>query len=114
MRLAALHHTEMAREHATFQAAVSSTTELVLRHSPSNIARVEVVSELAVEIQKLDGRRVKLEQPATRICDLLLRPPPDQAWLVDHLDEAARQLREELAGRQEAEAELEALWCSTA
>jgi hypothetical protein len=57
----------------------------------------------------VDQHRFKLEQPAARICNLLLRSPPSQAWLADHLDEAAGQLREELATRREAEAELEAL-----
>jgi hypothetical protein len=52
---------------------------------------------LTVEFQKVEGCRLKLEQPATRIYDLLLRPPPNQAWLADHLDEAIGQLREELA-----------------
>jgi hypothetical protein len=43
MRLAALRHTKMAGELATFWAAVSTTAELVLRRSPSNFARAEVV-----------------------------------------------------------------------
>jgi hypothetical protein len=52
---------------------------------------------------------LKFDWPVARICNLLLKPPPGQAWLADRLDEAARRLREELATRQEAEAELEAL-----
>jgi hypothetical protein len=52
---------------------------------------------------------VKLEWPAARIYDLLLRPPPGQAWLADRLDEAVGQLREELVRRWKAEVELEAL-----
>jgi thymidylate synthase len=57
----------------------------------------------------MEWRRAKLEWPAARICDLLLGPPPDRTWLVDQLDEAIEQLREELARRREVEAELEAL-----
>jgi hypothetical protein len=52
---------------------------------------------------------LKFDWPVARICNLLLKPPPGRAWLADRLDEAARRLREELATRQEAEAELEAL-----
>jgi hypothetical protein len=35
-----------------------------------------------------------------RICDLLLGPPPSQARLADHLDEAIRQLGVELEALQ--------------
>jgi hypothetical protein len=89
MWLAALRHTEMARELTTFRAVVSSVVESLLGHSPSNTARAEVVGNLVAEFQKVEGCRSKLEQPTTRICDLLLRPPSGQAWLADHLDEAA-------------------------
>jgi hypothetical protein len=49
MRLAALHHTDMAVELAAFQAMVSSIVESVLRRSPSNTVHAEVVGELAAE-----------------------------------------------------------------
>jgi hypothetical protein len=49
MRLVALHHTEMAEEHAVLWAAVSSATESMLGSSPSDTFRVEVVSELAAK-----------------------------------------------------------------
>jgi hypothetical protein len=49
MWLAALHHTEMAREFAVLRAAVSSATELVLGRSPNDTFRVEVVGELATK-----------------------------------------------------------------
>jgi hypothetical protein len=93
---------------------VSSAMESVLEHSPSKAAHVEVVGELAVEFQKVEGCRSKLKRPTTRICDLLLGPPPGQAWLADRLDEATGQLREELAAQREVEAELEALQSSAA
>jgi hypothetical protein len=35
-------------------------------------------------------------------------------WLADHLDEAAGQLRAELAARQEVDTEQEAMWTSAA
>jgi hypothetical protein len=56
------------------------------------------------------GRHSQFEQPATRICDLLLGPPPVRVWLADRLDEATGQLRAELATQREAKAKLEALW----
>jgi hypothetical protein len=90
MRLAALHHTEMAREIAILRAAVSSTAESVLGCSPSDTFHVEVVGELATEFQKMEDRCSRLEQPAVRIYDLLLGPPTSRAQLVGHLDEAAR------------------------
>jgi hypothetical protein len=43
------------------------------------------------------------------ICDQLLGLPSGRASLTDRLDEAAGQLRVELAAQQEADAELEAL-----
>jgi hypothetical protein len=79
MWLAALHHTEMARELAAFWAAVSSVAESVLRRLPSNTAHAEVVGELTAEFQKVEGPRLKLELLAARICDLLLEPPPSRA-----------------------------------
>jgi hypothetical protein len=57
----------------------------------------------------MEDRHLWLEQHAARIYDLLLGLPPSRAWLGDHLDEAARQLRVELAARREADAGLEAL-----
>jgi hypothetical protein len=105
MRLAALHHTDRAGELAAFQAAVSSATELVLGRSPNNTTRAEVVGELATGFQKVEGHHLKLERHVAGICDLLLRPPLGRAWLVDHLDETTRLLREELTTRWEAEAE---------
>jgi hypothetical protein len=114
MRLAALRHTKLAGELAAFRAVVSSATESVLGCSPSNTTRVEVVAELAAKFQKLEGHHSKLEPPANKICDLLLVPLPDQAWLANGLDEATGQLREELAARQEATTKLEFLWSSAA
>jgi hypothetical protein len=54
----------------------------------------------------------KLERPTTRICDLLLGPPPSRAWLAGRLDEAVTRLKVEQATQREAEAELEDLWSS--
>jgi hypothetical protein len=50
---------------------------------------MELVGELVTEFQKVEGRCSRLERPAMRICILLLGPLPHQAWLADHLDEAA-------------------------
>jgi hypothetical protein len=65
MQLAALRHSEMAREVAVFQVAVSSIAESVLRGSPSDTARTEVVGEFIAEFQKVEGRHSRLERSAT-------------------------------------------------
>jgi hypothetical protein len=62
----------------------------------------------------VEGHRSWLERRVARICDLLLVPSPSQAWLADRLDEAAGQLKVELAARREAEAKLEVLRSSAA
>jgi hypothetical protein len=114
MRIATLCHTEMAGELAVLWAVVTATTESVLGHSPSDTFHVEVVSELATEFQKVEDHRSRLERPAARVHDLLLRTPASRARLTDLLDEAVEQLRVELAARREADAELEALRASAA
>jgi hypothetical protein len=85
---------------------VSSTTKSVLGRSSDDAFHMEVVGELAAKFQKMEDWRSRLEQPIARICDLLLGPPPDQAQLLDRLDEATRWLRVELATRREADVEL--------
>jgi hypothetical protein len=52
--LASLHHTKMAGELAMHRVAVSSSPELVLRHSPSDTFHVGLVGELATEFLKMD------------------------------------------------------------
>jgi hypothetical protein len=49
MRLATLHHTKMARELVTLQAAVSSAVESMLGRSPNEIFHMEVEGELVVK-----------------------------------------------------------------
>jgi hypothetical protein len=56
MQVAALYHTEMARELVVLQVAVSSTVELVLGHMPDETFWVEVVDELVVEFSKPEER----------------------------------------------------------
>jgi hypothetical protein len=63
MQPAALHHTEMARELAVLQAAVTFAMESVLGHSPDETFQVEVVSELVVELQRLEELCSHLELP---------------------------------------------------
>jgi hypothetical protein len=89
----------MVRELAAFRVVVSSAVELVLGHSPNNVAHAEVVGELVAELHRVEGHRVKLERPTAKICDLLLGPPPGRAWLADHLEEAVGHLRVELGAR---------------
>jgi hypothetical protein len=99
----------MVRELAAFWAAVSYTAELVLWHSPNNVARAELVGELVVELHRVEGRHLKFERPAAKIYDLLLGPPLSRAWLSNCLEEAIGRLRVDLYARREAEAKLEAL-----
>jgi hypothetical protein len=92
--------------------AVSSATDSTFRHSPNQIFCVEVLGEPATKFQRLEEWCSRLEWFAANICDPLLRPPPGRPRLSDRLDEAARQLRAEVATRQVADAELEALQTS--
>jgi hypothetical protein len=57
MQVAALYHTEMARELVVLQVAVSSAVELVLGRMPDETFWVEVVDELVVEFWKPEERR---------------------------------------------------------
>jgi hypothetical protein len=58
MWIAALYRTEMARELAVFQAAVSSLVELTLGCSFDKTLWVEVVGELVVKFWKLEERHL--------------------------------------------------------
>jgi hypothetical protein len=109
MQIAALCHTEMVGELVVLWVVVSSVVELVLEHLPDETFWVEVLDELIAKFQRLEERCSWLEQPGTRIYNLLLGPPLSQARLADLLDEATRQLGSELAAWWEADAELEAL-----
>jgi hypothetical protein len=69
----------MVAELTTLQAAISSTAELVLGHSPNETFQMEVINELVVEFRRLEELCSRLEGPSVRIYDLLLRPLPSQA-----------------------------------
>jgi hypothetical protein len=79
MWFAAIHHIEMARELVALRATVTSATELVLGRPPDETVWVEIMDELVAQFQKLEDQYSWLELPDARICDLLLRPPPDDA-----------------------------------
>jgi hypothetical protein len=79
MLVAAICHIEMVGELATFGAAVTSATELVLGCSLDETFWVEIMDELVAQFQKLEELCSRLEQPDARICDLLLELPPNQA-----------------------------------
>jgi hypothetical protein len=79
MWIAALCHTEMARDVAALRTVVSSAMEFALGRSPDEIFRVEVVDDLVAEFRKLEERHSRLEQPGMRIYDPLLGPPSNQA-----------------------------------
>jgi hypothetical protein len=110
---AALPYTEMVRELTTFWVVVSSVMESMLGRSSSDTTHMEVLGELVTEFQKEEGRHSRFERPTTRIYNPFLGPPPGWACLVDHLNEAARQIRVELAAWWEKDVELVTLWCST-
>jgi hypothetical protein len=74
MQITALWHTEMARELAMLQTAVSSALEFMLGRLPDKTIQVEVVNEMVAEIYKLEERRSRPKCPGVRICDLLLVP----------------------------------------
>jgi hypothetical protein len=93
MQIAALHHTKMAQEYATLWVAVSSTTECVLRRSPNEALRVEVVDELGNEFRRQEERCSCVERPGVRICDLILGPPSSWAWLADRWEVVVEWLR---------------------
>jgi hypothetical protein len=92
MRIAALRHTEMAKQLAVLRSAVSSVVEFMLRRSLNETFHVEVVDELVAEFQKLEEWRSWLERSGLRIWDLLLGSPFGQAQLTDCLNEAAGQV----------------------
>jgi hypothetical protein len=96
MWAAAIHHIEMAGELAALQTAVTSVMELMLGCSPDETFQVEITDELVTQFRKLEELCSWLEWPGAKICELLLRPPPDQARVADHLDEAAIRLEVEL------------------
>jgi hypothetical protein len=54
MRIAALFHTEMAKELAMLWVVVSSAVELALGCSPDETFRLEVVGELDAEFLRLE------------------------------------------------------------
>jgi hypothetical protein len=85
MRLAGLHHTVILE-------SLPSLGRWCLlpwsRHSPNETFHVEVVGKLVVEFQRLEEWCSQLERPATRICDLRLRPPLGRYRLADRLDMA--------------------------
>jgi hypothetical protein len=88
---------------------VFSVTQFVLRHSPPEAFRVDVVDEMFAKFQEKVERRSCLKKFVVRICDLILGPPSDRVRLADRLEEAIGRHWVEQAVRQEADAKLEAL-----
>jgi hypothetical protein len=105
----AIHHIDMAGELDVLQKVVTSTVELVLGHSPDEAFGVEIMDELVAQFQKLEEPCSWLEQLDTRICDLLLRPAPDQARWANRLDETTGWLEVELTTRRLVDTKLEAV-----
>jgi hypothetical protein len=58
------------------------------------------MDDLVDQFQKLEELCSRLEWPCTRIYDLLLGPPPDQARWADRLDDSAERLEPELTARR--------------
>jgi hypothetical protein len=81
-----LRHAMVIRELAARQAVVTSAMERVLRRSPDETSRVDVMNELTAKIQKLEELCSWLKGLGVRIYDLLLGPLPGQAQWADHLE----------------------------
>jgi hypothetical protein len=81
MQITALRHVEIAEEHASLRAVVSSAVEFTLGHSPNDAFQLEFVDKLIAEFQKQEERRSRLERPGARVSDLILRSPYGQARL---------------------------------
>jgi hypothetical protein len=79
-----------------------------LGRSPNETFWVEVLGKLVAKFRKQEEWCLCLERPQMRVCDLLLGPPFDRAWLADQLEEAVGQLGVEQAAWQEVDTELEA------
>jgi hypothetical protein len=74
MRDATHHHTQMARELSALREVVSSTTELVLGHSPNETSQVEIMNELVDKFWRREELCSRLEGPSARIYDLFHGP----------------------------------------
>jgi hypothetical protein len=57
----------------------------MLRGSPDESFRVEVVDVLIVEFLMQEERWSSRERPRARVYDLILGPPSGWAWLTDRL-----------------------------
>jgi hypothetical protein len=59
--------------------AVTSATELALGCSLDETFQVEIPNEPVVQFWRMEELCSWFEWPGLRICNLLLKPPPDQA-----------------------------------
>jgi hypothetical protein len=57
------------------QVVVSSVVDCVLRRSPTETLRVDIVNEMVVVFQKQEEQRSHLKKSSVRVCDLILGPP---------------------------------------
>jgi hypothetical protein len=71
-------------------------------------------NELVAKFWRWEELCSRLEGPSARICNLLLGPPPSQAWWADHLAEATGWLEAELATWWQVDTELGSLRTSVA
>jgi hypothetical protein len=58
-------------------AAVSSTAQSMLGHSPTEAFQVDVVGEMLTEFQEQAGQRLRLDNSGMRIYDLILGSADD-------------------------------------
>jgi hypothetical protein len=63
MRAATLHHAGMAEELTVLWTIVSSTTKLLLRHSPDDTSWVELMNELTAKFWRLEELCLRCEGP---------------------------------------------------
>jgi hypothetical protein len=57
--------------------------EFMLRRSPTEAFRVEVVDEMVAKFRKQEEQCSRLERPDMRVCDLFLGPPFSLARMVN-------------------------------
>jgi hypothetical protein len=87
---------------------------LVLGRLPNETSRVEVTNKLVAKFHRREELFSCLEGHGTRICELLLGPPPSQARWTDCLVDAAGQLEAKLTAWRLVDAKLGSLQTSAA
>jgi hypothetical protein len=81
MPMVVVHHAEVAQQFTELWVAASSAMEFVLKRSPTEAFRVDVVDQLVSEFRKQEERCSCLEKSGVRVLYLILGLP--SSWLTD-------------------------------